>query len=61
MNKEQDEIFKKGFTFTQITKAEFELLEKKAKSEHRTLTSLLTVHIKELVKKLKEEEQEGII
>lgn len=52
----QDEILKKGFTFTQITKGEFELLENKAKSEHRTLTSFLTIHIKNLAKKLKEQQ-----
>ena len=60
MSNEQNELFKKGFTFTQISKEEFDVLEAQAKKEYRTLTSLLTIHIKKLVQKLKEQQQQSI-
>ncbi len=56
MSNEQNESFKKGFTFTQITEAEYEILDKQAKAEFRTLTAYLTIQIKKVAKKLKEQQ-----
>lgn len=52
---EKNKKVNKSFTFTRITKGEYEILERAAKADFRTLTSLITVHIKELAQKLKRE------
>lgn len=60
MSNEQNDSFKKGFTFTQLSKEEFDILEGQAKKEYRTLTSYLAIHLKKLAQKLKEQQQQTI-
>ncbi len=46
----------KSFTFTQLSDEDFEVLEQEAKDEHRTLTGLLTIYMKKIVKSVREKQ-----